>query len=184
MKEDIKLPELFFTSNSLVGEGVDKTTRKVKDLTGIFADQVAFAATNPEAVAYNVSSYLPVGEGTPGGLFFGITYLYPGKIGNEYMMTKGHYHAQADRAEYYWGLAGEGMLLFMDEDRHVWAEKMFPGSLHYIPGRVAHRVANIGSQLLSFAACWPSDAGHNYKEIAVNGFARRLVEINGKPTLI
>jgi glucose-6-phosphate isomerase len=99
-------------------------------------------------------------------------------------MTKGHFHACADRAEYYWGLEGEGMLILMDEQRRVWAERMFPGSLHYISGHVAHRVANTGSRTLSFAACWPSDAGHNYAEIAENGFAGRLICKNGAPALI
>ena len=41
-------------------------------------------------LAYEVSSFLPEQEGTPGGLYFGITYLHPGKVGNEYFMTKGH----------------------------------------------------------------------------------------------
>ncbi|MCD8194557.1 MAG: glucose-6-phosphate isomerase [Tannerellaceae bacterium] len=183
-KDDLILPQLFFTGNSLVGNRVEKITRNIKDLKGIFQDEAAFQASDPEQVAYEVSSHMTVAEGTPGGLYFGITYLYPGKIGNEYMMTKGHYHANIDRAEYYWGLTGEGMLIYMDSNRKVWGEKMFPGSLHYIPGGVAHRVANTGSRLLSFAACWPSDAGHNYEEITVNGFARRLVEINGVPNLI
>lgn len=183
-KSNINLPTLFFTANHLVGDGVDNITRQIKDLKGIFQDKEAFNQMNPDEVAYEVSSFLPVGEGTPGGLYFGITYLHPGKVGNEYFMTKGHFHANIDRAEYYWGLTGEGMLLFMDEERNVWAEKMFPGSLHYIPGGMAHRVANTGSRLLSFAACWPSDAGHNYEEIATNGFARRLVEKNGVPHLI
>ncbi len=117
-------------------------------------------------------------------MYFGITYLYPGKVGNEYMMTKGHYHANVDRAEFYWGLEGEGMLILMDGQRNVWAEHVFPGSLHYIPGGVAHRMANTGSSLFSFAACWPSDAGHNYAEIAENGFSARLMEVNGVPHLI
>lgn len=183
-KSNINLPTLFFTANNLVGDGVENITRRIKDLKGIFKDEEAFGQMNPDEVAYEVSSFLPVKEGTPGGLYFGITYLHPGKVGNEYFMTKGHFHANIDRAEYYWGLTGEGMLLFMDEERNVWAEKMFPGSLHYIPGGIAHRVANTGSQLLSFAACWPSDAGHNYEEIATNGFACRLVEKNGVPHLI
>ena len=61
--------------------------------------------------------------------------------------------------------------------------KDMPGSLHYIPGGVAHRVANTGNSVLSFAACWPSDAGHNYEEIANKGFSARLVEVNGTPKL-
>ena len=77
-----------------------------------------------------------------------------------------------------------GFLILMDERRNVWAERMFPGSLHYIPGKVAHRVANTGYQKLVFSACWPSDAGHDYATIADAGFARRLVDVNGVPTLV
>lgn len=104
-------------------------------------------------------------------------------MGDEYFMTKGHFHQQEDRSEYYWGLEGEGMLILMDRERNTWAERMMPGSLHYIPGGVAHRVANTGNSVLSFAACWPSDAGHNYEEIANKGFSARLVEVNGTPKL-
>ena len=78
---------------------------------------------------------------------------------------------------------GEGMLILMDRERNTWAERMMPGSLHYIPGGVAHRVANTGNSVLSFAACWPSDAGHNYEEIANKGFSARLVEVDGTPKL-
>lgn len=183
-KTKIVLPHLFFTDENLVGEGVEKTIRMQKDLKGIFADREAFDKLPSDKVIYEVSSFIPEKEGTPGGLYFGITYIHPGKVGNEYFMTKGHFHSQIDRAEFYWGLKGEGMLILMDESRHVWAEKMFPGSLHYIPGGIAHRVANTGSQTLSFAACWPSDAGHNYAEIAENGFAARLIEINNEPQLV
>ena len=75
------------------------------------------------------------------------------------------------------------MLILMDRERNTWAERMMPGSLHYILGGVAHRVANTGNSVLSFAACWPSDAGHNYEEIANKGFSARLVEVNGTPKL-
>lgn len=180
----IVFPELFFTDKNLVGRDVLKISRNLSDLKGIFADAEAFERMPQNQLAYEVSSFLPEKEGTPGGLYFGITYLYPGKVGNEYMMTKGHYHANVDRAEFYWGLEGEGMLILMDGQRNVWAEHVFPGSLHYIPGGVAHRMANTGSSLFSFAACWPSDAGHNYAEIAENGFSARLMEVNGVPHLI
>jgi glucose-6-phosphate isomerase len=180
----INLPTLFFSGNQLTGEGVECTARKIKDLKGLFRNTAALNVMNRETVVYEVKSFLPVPEGTPGGLYFGITYLYPGKVGDEYFMTRGHFHAGRDRAEFYWGLTGEGMLLLMDGQRHAWAEKMSPGGLHYIPGGVAHRVANTGSSLLSFAACWPSDAGHNYEEIAGKGFAARLIEKDGIPNLI
>jgi glucose-6-phosphate isomerase len=180
----IEMPALFFSGSHLIGEDVESVTRKIKDLKGVFRDGDALDAMDRDAVVYEVKSFLPLPEGTPGGLYFGVTSLYPGKVGDEYFMTKGHFHANLDRTEFYWGLTGEGVLMFMDEQRRVRAERMFPGSLHHIPGGVAHRVANTGSQLLTFAACWPSDAGHNYAEIVENGFACRLIEKNGIPTLI
>lgn len=185
MKTDsINIPQVFFTNNCLTGEAVIKSTRLLKDLDGVFQDKAAFDLMDKNTVIYQVSSYMPVKELTPGGLFMGITTLFPGKVGQEYYMTKGHFHANSDRAEFYWGVEGEGILILMDEQRNVWAERMFPGSLHYIPGKVAHRVANIGYRKLVFSACWPSDAGHDYGTIATQGFARRLMDINGVPTLL
>ncbi len=180
---DIFFPKAIFTNHSLSGEKVIKSTRILAELEGVFQDQKAFDLLDKQQVIYYVSSYMPVPENTTGGLFMGITTLYPGKVGNEYFMTKGHFHATTDRAEFYWGVEGEGMLILMDAERNVWVERMFPGSLHYIPGKIAHRVANTGHQKLVFAASWPSDAGHDYETIAANGFARRLVDINGIPTL-
>jgi glucose-6-phosphate isomerase, archaeal len=74
--------------------------------------------------------------------------------------------------------------LLMDNLHNTWAEEMYPGSLHYIKGFTAHRVANTGNTILTFGACWPSDAGHDYETIAKNGFSKRLLEIDGKPALI
>jgi len=99
-------------------------------------------------------------------------------------MTKGHFHQKMDRAEFYWGIEGQGMLLLMDQDRNTWAEKMVPGSLHYIDGYIAHRTVNTGHMPLSFGACWPSDAAHYYQELIDKGFSARLLEIDGKPKLI
>ncbi|MDR1090627.1 MAG: glucose-6-phosphate isomerase [Prevotella sp.] len=180
----IIFPPLIFSNDNLIGEKVEKATRRLKDLKGIFHDEEAFSSMPEDILAYEVSSFSPEKEGTPGGLCFGITYLYSGKVGDEYFITKGHFHAQVGRAEFYWGIKGEGILIMMDKSRKVWAERMFPGSLHYIPGGIAHRVANTGNQLLSFGACWPFDAGHNYEEIAVNGFGKRLLDRNGTPNLI
>ena len=83
----IIFPELFFTDKNLVGRDVCKISRNLSDLKGIFADVEAFEKMPQDKLAYEVSSFLPEKEGTPGGLYFGITYLYPGKVGNEYMMT-------------------------------------------------------------------------------------------------
>ena len=138
--ETIAHPDVIFSGTSLIGKPVEKLTRTIADLKGLFADKKSFEEQDINQIAYEVESYFPVAEGTEGGLFFGVTRLQPGTIGNEYMMTKGHSHNIENRAEFYWGIEGEGMLLFMDKDRNMQPEKMFPGSLHYIKGFTAHRV--------------------------------------------
>ncbi|TLX78137.1 glucose-6-phosphate isomerase [Labilibacter sediminis] len=176
--------ELVFLDDQLEGEEIVHAERKLSDIAGIFQDESARASMDQDQFAYEVDCHFPVEEGTLGGLFFGITKLYPGKVGDEYFMTKGHFHAESERAEYYWGIKGHGVLILMDRDGNTWGEKMYPGSLHYIPSHIAHRVANVGDELLSFGACWPSDAGHDYETIATDGFTARLKEVDGVPTLI
>jgi glucose-6-phosphate isomerase len=171
-------------SYQMSGEPIINQIRKLKDIPGIFADEKAFSEMDEEQLAYTVQAWLPVADGTPGGLFFGASTIYPGKVGNEYFMTKGHFHSLGDRAEFYWGVQGKGMLILMDRERNIWAEEVYPGSLHYIGGEIAHRLANTGDEKLIVGACWPSDAGHDYDEIAENGFSARLLEIEGIPKLI
>jgi len=181
---DIAEPELIFKDQKLVGHNIDRITRELKDLSDIFSDKKAYAAMDGGTVVYKVESSFPVAHNTEGGLFYGITYLYPGKVGDEYFMTKGHFHSIRNRAEYYCTLEGEGMLLLMDEDGKTRAEKMLPGSIHYIPGNTAHRTANVGNTILSFSAFWPADAGHDYATISEHGFSKILVEQNGVPALV
>ena len=184
MKQDIIPPEIFFTGKTLTGNNVSKTTRYIKDLEGMFIDEQARKNKDQDSIAYEVESYYPIAEGTKGGLFWGVTHIHPGLIGDEFMMTKGHFHTNKDSAEYYWGIEGEGMLILMSSNGVTWAERLSTSSLHYIPGNIAHRVANTGSTILSFGACWPSDAGHDYVSIKENGFTKRLLKINGMPALV
>lgn len=171
-------------SGSLTGDGVTTVRRTIGELKGLFADEVARAALPQDRLAYRVEAHMPVPGGTRGGLFFGTSYLEPGLVGEEYMITKGHFHEVIDTAEYYWGIAGEGTLILMDEDRNTRAEEVSPGSLHYIPGRVAHRLANTGKTTLVVGACWPADAGHDYSSIARLGFSARLLRVEGRPHLV
>ena len=99
-------------------------------------------------------------------------------------MTRGHFHHEFISSEYYWCVEGEGMLILMNTDREIRAEKMRPGSLHYIPGNIAHRVANTGTGKLVFNACWTAEAGHDYETINQQGFSARLLEVEGKPQLV
>ena len=173
-----------FSTGALRGDRIQRVRRSIHDLKGIFIDEKARLALDPETIVYRVESFLPVNEGESGGLFWGTTFIEPGKVGNEYFMTKGHFHAQRNRAEYYLTVAGSGALILMGESRRTTIEAILPGSLHYVPSRTAHRVANVGNAVLSFMACWPSDAGHDYETIAADGFGARLLDVGGTPTLI
>ncbi|HEV2480345.1 MAG TPA: glucose-6-phosphate isomerase family protein [Puia sp.] len=174
-----------FHKMELQGGALDRISRRMGDLGEIFHDREAYAALAKDQMVYEVVSSFPVPEGTEGGLFMGITYIHPGKVGGEYFMTRGHFHRIRNRAEVYVCMEGEGMLILMNEDRtRTWAEKMEPGSVHYINGFTAHRTANTGSGILSFGACWPSDAGHDYDSIIEHGFSKILVDRGGVPTLV
>jgi glucose-6-phosphate isomerase len=173
-----------FATGALSGAGVEEVSRTIADLAGVFGDEAARLALAPATLVYRVQSYLPVGEGTEGGLYWGTTFLQPGLVSDEYFMTTGHFHAKRDRGEYYVTSSGEGALILMDEERRTRFEPMRPGSVHYVPPRTAHRVANTGTGVFSFFACWPSDAGHDYGSILREGFSARLLCVNGQPALV
>lgn len=173
-----------WASGRVGGAGVVRARRTIGDLHGLFADEAARAALPQDRLAYATECAFPVAEGTAGGLFWGTTVIEPGLVGDEYLMTKGHFHAHADRTEFYFTYAGEGLLLLMDRARRCRAERMVAGSTHAIPPDTAHRTINIGSVPLSFGACWPSDAGHDYAAIARDGFAARVRRVAGVATVV
>ena len=68
----IVIPSLSFFQNELKGEGVVKSRRTLGELAGIFENQDAYSQLPLDQLAYEVYSYLPEREGTPGGLYFSI----------------------------------------------------------------------------------------------------------------
>lgn len=173
-----------WTSGEIRGEGIESSVKKLGDLAGLFLDQAVWRAMDPNTEIYRVKFWRPVPDGTTGGLFWGTTVLQPGRVGDEYFMTHGHFHAEPDRAEFYATLRGTGGLILMQEDGESSLQYMSPGSVHYIPCRIAHRVANTGEEPLVFVASWPSDAGHDYARIRASGFSKRLLKQNGGPCLV
>jgi len=179
-----EIPHIEWSSGNLVGPNVHETAKTFGQLQGLFQRGNDLEQMDLNTIIYRVHWYAPVPEGTEGGLFWGTTLIEPGRVGDEYFMTHGHFHVKRDRGEYYSCIEGRGMLIMMDTARRTWAEGMAPGSLHYIPGNVAHRVANTGQAPLKFVACWPSDAGHDYEAIREKGFGARLFERNEEPVLV
>jgi glucose-6-phosphate isomerase len=171
-------------SGEITGEGVVESVKTLGELANLFEDEVAWRSMDAKTEVYRVRAWKPVADGTTGGLFWGATVLQPGRVGNEFFMTHGHFHALRDRAEYYATIRGQGALLLMQEDGETWSQAMSPGSVHYIPGYIGHRVANTGAEPLVFLASWPSDAGYDYGRIRTAGFGKRMMLRNGAPCLV
>ena len=120
-----------------------------------------------------------------GEIAFGTTILYPGKVGKEYFMTKGHFHSLLETAEVYYCIKGNGFLLMESPEGDVEVQEMKSGTAIYVPPRYAHRSINVSTDepLISFFA-FRADAGHDYKTIETKGFRKLIVEKNGKPEII
>ncbi len=121
----------------------------------------------------------------PGELAYGTTILYPGKVGDEYFMTKGHFHSKMNTAEIYYCVKGHGYLLMENPEGDVELREMTPGVSVYVPPRFAHRSINI-SEIEPFIMffVFRADAGHDYKTIETKGFRKLIIEIDGKPKVI
>ena len=144
------------------------------------AAQVAVAAGDP-AIYRVYEKKLPQ---IAGELQWCMSITYPGKIGREYYMTKGHFHAVRDTAEIYWCVRGTGFMLMQTEQGESQAIEMKPDAAVYVPAGWAHRSINTGeSPLISFCV-YPGDAGHDYGSIETENFKKRIVEIDGRPTMI
>lgn len=159
--------------------------RNLSKMAGQYLDQDAFEAqlTEDDKLLYEVYE-LEVPEKS-GEILHGISIVHPGKIGNEFFMTKGHYHTVLETAEIYYTLSGSGYMI-METPEGDWAvEKLIPGSVLYVPPRWAHRSVNIGSNedLVMFFA-YPANAGHNYASIETQGFRKLVLDINEKAEIV
>ena len=112
------------------------------------------------------------------------TVLEPGRVGDEYYMTKGHFHEVRDRSEVYVGLAGEGRLVMATEDGRHAVEPLGPGTVSYVPGGWAHRSVNVGDEPLVFFAAYVGDAGHDYGTIAEHGLPVIVVAGDTGPDVV
>lgn len=139
--------------------------RRLSELKDIYNDQevVANIISKSDPIVYEVwQQDVPFDNGH---LLAVTTRLYPGKVGDEYYMTKGHFHAKENTAEIYLGLKGEGLLLMQPKIGPCKSLKILPGTVSYIPPYWAHRVVNIGRDDLVFYGVYPADAGHDYASI-------------------
>ena len=173
--------------NLKTGESDKKQTtkRKLSQMKGMFADDAAYAEMlkHGDPVVYEFHEM-----GVPehaGDLAFGCSITYPGKVGHEYFMTKGHFHTILDTAEIYYCMGGHGYMLLENPEGDWSAQELTPGKAVYVPKRYAHRSINVSAtQPLFTFFVFRADAGHDYGTIETKGYRKLLVEKDGKPTAI
>ena len=158
--------------------------RRLSAMIGQYQDAQAFTAMlSQDPVLYEVYEIKrPESEGE---LMNGISIVHPGKVGEEYFMTKGHFHTVLDTAEVYYCLKGEGMMV-METPEGEWSiEELHPGCVLYVPPRWAHRSVNTG-QLVNLVTffIYPGNAGHDYGTIEQQGFRKLVVERDGRVQVI
>ncbi len=163
---------------------IERASKTIGDLANVFEDERLRSGMDRDRLVYAVEYWKPVAEGVEGGLYWGNSTVFPGRVGEEYFMTRGHFHRRRDRAEYYATVSGTGMLVLMDEKRSSSVQEMSAGTTHYIPGFTAHRVVNTGAVPLTFLACWPSDAGYDYRTIEEQGFSVRVLYRDGRAEVV
>ncbi|MFJ8258267.1 glucose-6-phosphate isomerase [Peribacillus asahii] len=162
----------------------DSTKRPLSKMKGMYADDVAFESMiqKEDPLVYEFYE-LDLPE-TPGNLLFGTSIVYPGKVGDEYYMTKGHFHTILETGEVYYCLSGNGAML-MENPEGDWDIQYFsPGKAVYVPPRYAHRSINLGDEPLVTFFTFRADAGHDYGTIETKGYRKLVVERDGKPEII
>ncbi|HEX4899066.1 MAG TPA: glucose-6-phosphate isomerase [Pyrinomonadaceae bacterium] len=158
--------------------------RRLSAMQGQYLDAQAFEAMlTQDPVLYEV--YEIKRPELAGELMNGITIVHPGKVGEEYFMTKGHFHTVLDTAEVYYCLKGEGAMV-METPQGEWSvEELHSGRVLYVPPRWAHRSVNtsLREDLVMFFI-YPANAGHDYGTIEQQGFRKLILERDSRVQIV
>ena len=174
-----------FDPQTGLSKTVDTGKRYLSQMRGMFSDSSAYekALEKGDPMIYEFHG-LPIPE-EAGDLSFGCSILNPGKIGDEYYFTKGHFHTILDTGEVYYCLHGHGYMLLENPEGDWSAQEMSAGKAVYVPKRYAHRSINVDPEekLITFFV-YRADAGHDYGTIETKGYRKLLVERDGKPAIV
>ncbi|MDF2706675.1 MAG: glucose-6-phosphate isomerase [Nonomuraea muscovyensis] len=159
--------------------------RRLSAMAAMYADvEAARAQVDRDDVLVYEFYDMGVPE-TSGDVAYGTSITYPGKVGDEYHMTKGHFHSVLDTGEIYFCLRGTGYMLMENPEGDWQAAEFGPGQAVYVPRRYAHRSINTSATepLVTFFA-FPGHAGHDYGTIETRGFRKLCVERDGEPVFV
>ena len=158
--------------------------RRLSAMAGQYLDEQAFKAMlNDDPVLYEV--YEIKRPELAGELMNGISIVHPGKVGEEYFMTKGHFHTVLDTAEVYYCLKGDGAMVMETPEGEWSVEELHPGRVLYVPPRWAHRSVNTNPRedLVMFFI-YPANAGHDYGTIEQQGFRKLVLERDNRIEIV
>jgi glucose-6-phosphate isomerase, archaeal len=160
------------------------TIRLASSMRGHYRDAKALEAlvAQGDPVHYEVFEMKIPQEA--GQLQFCISKTYPGSVGGECFMTKGHYHAVPGTAETYLCLRGEGYMIMKLPTGESAVERFLPGRMVYVPPFWGHRTVNTGDEPLISFCVYPGEAGHNYGDIEKEGFPLRVFKRAGKVEIV
>lgn len=151
------------------------------DLEGVYLDDAAYKAAvvsrGADRLVYRVEEHRNVAG--PGALIIGTSTLLPGRVGEEFAVTRGHLHTIPDRAELYHCLSGHGVMVLETVGGQSRTVSMSPGDVVHVPGHWLHRSVNVGDQPFVTLFCYPADAGQNYRVIEESGGMATLVVSDG-----
>ncbi|MCB0095209.1 MAG: glucose-6-phosphate isomerase [Caldilineaceae bacterium] len=159
--------------------------RPLSAMRGQYHDVAAYEALLATGDIELYQVYENTRPAAAGELPHGLSILHPGRVGDEYFMTKGHFHRVLETGEVYHCLQGHGMIV-METPEGDWAvEELTPGRVLYIPPRWAHRSVNIGDgqDLVTFYI-YPGNAGHDYGTIEQKGFRKLVVAGPDGPQIV
>ena len=185
MIEPVKALNIDFNLATGLSTTTESTKRQLSRMKGMYYDEQAFdekVSKENDPLIYEFYE-LEVPQ-TEGDILFGTSIVYPGKVGNEYYMTKGHFHTILETGEVYYCLSGNGYMLMENPEGDWQIERFAQGQAVYVPPRYAHRSINIGDQPLVTFFSFRADAGHDYGTIETKGYRKLVVEKDGKAEVI
>jgi glucose-6-phosphate isomerase len=184
-------PQTPFTFDIQYGEEIllsqhdNHIVRRLSSMKNQFLDQDTYnrmLAADDQALYEVYEIHRPE---VAGELLHGLSIVHPGKVGEEYFMTKGHFHTILDTAEVYYCLRGHGFMVMETPEGEWSVEPLSPQKVLYVPPRWAHRSVNASpdEDLVTFFV-YPGDAGHDYGSIEKQGFRKLVVEHDGADRIV
>ena len=167
-----------------VSKTAETTKRYLSQMKNMYCDQDAYNKMLAEGDPLIYEFHELGCPDRAGDLAFGTTILYPGKVGDEYYFTKGHFHTILETAEVYNTLSGEGSMVMENPEGDCIEMPLSKGQAVYVPRRYAHRSVNTGKDPLILFYTFDGNAGHDYGTIETNGYHKLIVEKDGKPVVV